>query len=277
MESQRERSSLFSTLKQVLKTQGIQYKELAEMIGMSEPTVKRLFQEQDCKLSRLLEICDKIGLSFSQLVEINGSNPPPPTLLPLETEQKIAAEPGLFAFFILLINHFEVDQIAHQNNLDEVDCYQYLRVLEQLDLIRLGRGNTVHFLTPRPIRWRLDGPLHQMLVTVNREFIATSMENHHKQGHSFYSTSRMLSEPSIKQLQDDIDALYQNFHKQATLDQMHYVPDQLQPYKLVLAASPFALNRYFAVPKFSVRSGQRSRAGSDGGAVLRQFGDLRDR
>ena len=253
MESQRERSSLFTTLKQVLRAQGIQYKELAEMIGMSEPTVKRMFQEQDCKLSRLLDICDKIGLSFSELVEINSSNPPPPILLPLETEQKIAAEPGLFAFFILLINHFDVDQIARQNGLEEVDCYQYLRALEKLQLIRLGRENTVHFIAPRPLRWRLDGPLHQMLVSVNREFIAASMDNHHKQGHPFYSTSRMLSAPSIKQLQDDIDALYQSFHKQATLDQMHYAPDQLLPYKLVLAAAPFELTRYFAVPKFNTR------------------------
>lgn len=253
MESQRQRSSLFVTLKQILKAQGIQYKQLAEMIGMSEPTVKRLFQEQDCKLSRLMDICDQIGLSFSELAEINRSSATPHSRLPLETEHALATDPALFSFFILLISHFDVEEIARQNQLDELDTYQYLRALENLNLIRIGKENRVHLLVPRPIRWRLDGPLHPMLVRVNRDFIQETMDKHSKHTCSFYSTSRLLSTQSIKQLQDDVDTLYENFQKQATLDQLHYPSEQLQPYKLVTAMAPFDLKRYFSVPNFSHR------------------------
>ena len=257
MESQRQRSSLFVTLKQILKAQGIQYKQLAEMIGMSEPTVKRMFQEQDCKLSRLMEICDKIGLSFSELAEINRSSATPHSLLPVETERRLANDPALFSFFILLISHFDPEEIARQNRLDDLDSYQYLRALEALELIRIGKDNRVHLLVQRPIRWRLDGPLHPMLVRVNRDFIEETMDKQSKHKYLFYSTSRLLSPQSIKQLQDDVDALYENFQKQATLDQLHYPAEQLQPYKLVTAMAPFDLKRYFSVPKFSHRSSRK--------------------
>jgi hypothetical protein len=54
-----------------------------------------------------------------------------------------------------------------------------------------------------------------------------------------------------------VDALYENFQKQATLDQLHYPAEQLQPYKLVTARAPFDLKRYFSVPKFSHRSSRK--------------------
>ena len=65
MDEQRQRTGLFSTLKQVLKSQGLRYRDLAELMDTSEPTIKRLFKEQDCKLSRLMDICKAIGVNFT--------------------------------------------------------------------------------------------------------------------------------------------------------------------------------------------------------------------
>lgn len=256
MEGQRQRSSLFTALKQVLKAQGIQYKHLAVMMGLSEPTVKRMFQEQDCKLSRLIEICDHIGLSMSELVELDPSAVADISQLPLETETQLAENPGLISFFMLLISHFSVAEIIQHNQLDDSDAYRYLRQLEKLSLIRLGPENQVHFLIARPIRWRLGGPLHKILVEVNKGFIHEVINNHMSTGTPFYSTSRQLSQQSIERLSAEVDALYLSFQKQASLDQLHYARTQLTPFKLVTAMAPFNLRKYFSVPRFSEPSGK---------------------
>jgi transcriptional regulator with XRE-family HTH domain len=46
-------SLIFEALKRTLKAKGVTYRELAERMGVSEPTVKRIFHERNCKLDRL--------------------------------------------------------------------------------------------------------------------------------------------------------------------------------------------------------------------------------
>jgi transcriptional regulator with XRE-family HTH domain len=168
---QRQRSGLFASLKQVLKAQGIRYKDLAEKMNTSEPTIKRLFAEQDCKLSRLMEVCEVLGISFTELVDLATNQPITPSTLALETEQTLASKPGLMSFFMLLVSEFDLESIIEHNKLSKHDAYLYLRELEKLELIRLRQDDSYYFLVNRPILWRLDGPLHSLLVKVNQNFI----------------------------------------------------------------------------------------------------------
>jgi len=253
MSEHRQRSSLFGALKQILKKQGIRYKDLAEIMQTSEPTIKRLFQEQDCKLSRLIDICDALGISFNDLTDIASNTPVEPTGLTLETEQALAADPSLTSFFMLLISEISPEVIAQQSQLTSSDVYLYLRELEKLGLVRLGKQDSVHILVKRPIRWRLNGPLHHTLVRVNQNFIKEALSNHADGGYPFYSASRLFSEYSIKQLNDEAERLYQRFQQQAALDQMFYPTSQLKPYKMVTTIAPFNVPLYFEIDKFNER------------------------
>lgn len=247
---QKQRSGLFASLKQVLKAQGLRYKDLAEKMNTSEPTIKRLFAEQDCKLSRLMEMCEAIGISFTELVELAANQTVYPTELSFETEQALASKPGLMSFFMLLVSEFDIDFIVERNQLSKQDGYLYLRELEKLELIRLRQDDSYYFLVNRPILWRLDGPLHSTLVSVNQGFIKESISRNNKEKYPFYSASRLLSPNSIKQLSQDIDNLYQSFQKQAALDQMFYPREELLPFKTVLTLGAFDLAKYFKVPPY---------------------------
>ncbi|WP_250655557.1 helix-turn-helix domain-containing protein [Alkalimarinus coralli] len=253
MSEHRQRSSLFGALKQILKSQGIRYKDLADIMQTSEPTIKRLFQEQDCKLSRLIDICDALGISFNDLTGIASNTPVEPTELTLDIEQALAANPSLTSFFILLISEISPEMIAQQSQLTRSDVYLYLRELEKLGLVRLGKQDSVHILVKRPIRWRLNGPLHHTLVRVNQNFIKEALTNHADGGYPFYSASRLFSEYSIRQLNDEVERLYQRFQQQAALDQMFYPASQLQPYKMVTTIAPFNVPQYFKIEKFNER------------------------
>jgi transcriptional regulator with XRE-family HTH domain len=251
LREQRQRTGLFGSLKQVLKAQGIRYKDLAELMHTSEPTIKRLFAEQDCKLSRLMEVCEVIGISFTELVELAAKQPITPTVLSLKTEQTLASQPGLMSFFMLLVSEFDIDSIIRHNQLTIHDGYRYLRELEKLELIRLRQDNSYYFLVSRPILWRLDGPLHPTLVKVNQSFIEESISHHNRDNYPFYSASRLFNPDSIKHLNQDVDDLYQSFQKQAALDQMFYPSEELAPFKMVATFAPFDPVKYFQVPRFS--------------------------
>ncbi len=250
MSPEQELGGLFSALKQILKAQGIRYRDLAAMLNTSEVTIKRLFQEQDCKMSRLLDICEALGVSFSDLMRLADQAPAEPSELPFETEQALAEQPGLFSCLVLLLSGFDARAIAHYNQLSSADVYLYLRELEKLQLVRLGMKDSVHLLVNMPVRWRLDGPLHKTLVSVNQAFIGRAIGQEHDGDYPFYSTSRLFSQQSIRQLKDEIDQLYQRYQQQASLDQMFYPPDALAPFKMVTTMMPFDVPGFFAVPPF---------------------------
>ena len=249
MEGQKQRSGLFAVLKRVLKAQGVHYRELAQMMNVSEPTVKRMFQEQDCKVSRLIEICDLVGLSINELVELDADRTTDATQLSIDTEQALADDPGLTSFFMLLVSQFDTETIAQKNQLSATDAYLYLRELEKLEVIRLGKNDQIHLRVSRPIKWRLGGPLHQTLLNVNQRFIQQAISAKEGEG-VFYSTSRLLSDQSIMRLNKEVDEVYQRFQKQATLDHLYYATTELKPYKLVATLMPFEISRYFLVPPF---------------------------
>lgn len=250
LREQRQRAGLFASLKQVLKAQGIRYKDLAEKLNTSEPTIKRLFAEQDCKLSRLMEVCDAVDIGFHELMALAEKQPVTPSELSLKTEQALAARPGLMSFFMLLVSEFDLKTIIEHNQLTAQDGYLYLRELEKLELIRLRQDYSYYFLVDRPILWRLDGPLHSTLVKVNQGFIKESISKSSDDKSPFYSSSRLLSPNSIKALSKDIDNLYQSFQKQAVLDQMFYPREQLLPFKMVSTLGAFDMVKYFKVPVF---------------------------
>ena len=61
-------AELFETLKSALRARGWTYADLATKLGISEPTVKRIFARRDSKLSRLVDICDALDLTLDDLI-----------------------------------------------------------------------------------------------------------------------------------------------------------------------------------------------------------------
>ncbi|TIX35751.1 MAG: helix-turn-helix transcriptional regulator, partial [Mesorhizobium sp.] len=59
---------IFEALKRTLKAKGVTYRVLAERMGVSEPTVKRIFHERNCKLDRLMEICTAAGVELENVL-----------------------------------------------------------------------------------------------------------------------------------------------------------------------------------------------------------------
>ena len=93
---------LVKGIKTRLKAQGISYRRLAELIGISEPTVKRDLARGNFSLQRLDLICDALGVSVADLVQ--PVDHAPLTELSEQQEQALVTNPRALVVTYLIVN-----------------------------------------------------------------------------------------------------------------------------------------------------------------------------
>ena len=244
MTDDQHRERLFLVLRQALKARGYTYSQLAQALDVSELTIKRLFRDKDCKMSRLIEICSVIDLDISDLMDMQKRISPAAHYLPLETEQAISQQPNLFAFLILLLSQISPQAIACEYQLTDSQLYHYLRQLEKLAVIEILPENKVRFQVPMPIRLRFHGVLGEQVKQVNQQFIGHCLDHCNDPQHSFLTASRLMRPESIIQIQEQLAQLQSDFDYLAAQDQMFYNHEDLQLYKIVYGLGPFPAMKF---------------------------------
>ena len=80
-----ERDRLLRALKQVLRQRGMRYADLAGRLGVSEPTVKRMFSTGRMDLERLDRICGLLDIDHFELARLaRGARAGPRQLEPAQ-------------------------------------------------------------------------------------------------------------------------------------------------------------------------------------------------
>jgi len=245
MKDDQQRENLFSVLKQVIKTRGYNYADIAAALHTSEITIKRLFKEKDCKMSRLIEICEIIGISLSDLLSLQERMSLSAQYIPLQTERELAKQPKLFVFLLLLVSWVDLDRIAQECQMSEQDIYLLLRELEKLGILELQPNNKIKYLQSLPIRWRLNGPLSDYIKQANMKYISHCIDKEASAKYEFSAASRLMSETSAAKIQESLRQVKSDFDYLATQDQMFYPAKDLQLSKLVFAMGPFPILKVF--------------------------------
>ena len=106
------RADAFALLRQAMKARGVTFAALARQLDLSEPTVKRVFAERDCKLSRLNAICEVLDVDAADLFDRAERTEATPEALDAATEAALAGDSDLFAVFILMRDDMAPDAIA---------------------------------------------------------------------------------------------------------------------------------------------------------------------
>ena len=65
---------LINTLKQELRKRRITYKQVSEVLELSETSVKRLFSEEAFSIKRLEKVCELLHLDLSDLIHLMERN-----------------------------------------------------------------------------------------------------------------------------------------------------------------------------------------------------------
>ena len=87
---------VFEALKAHYRTRGLTYKDVAKALKLSEPTIKRIFSERDCTLTRLEQLCSVAQVDLSQIARGAPRETRLITRLTQQQEQEIVNDLELF-------------------------------------------------------------------------------------------------------------------------------------------------------------------------------------
>src|SRR5687767_804249 len=153
--------ALVESLKRELRARNITYAAVARRLGMSEASVKRMFSQREFTLSRLDAVCDLAGMQFSDLARMLGAQDAVISQLSIEQEKEFVADPKLMAVALLTLNHWGFDEIVAHYDLPPAECIRLLVRLDRLKFIELLPGNRIRLLVSRAFAWIPDGPIQR--------------------------------------------------------------------------------------------------------------------
>ena len=205
------------SLKGIMKSRQITYRELARRIRLSEASVKRIFSRATLTLTRLDDICQALEVSLGEVVRLaseqSADHPEP---LTLEQEAALAADPKLLACFYLLANGRTGREVSTQLGVDERAVRRWMVRLDALRLIELRSKLRARTRAASVIAWRADGPLRRLYEKqIRQEFLQAAFS---RTGEALHFLSAELSEASCKVLLRKLERVAGEFRDLAELD-----------------------------------------------------------
>lgn len=230
-----------SALKNALKRRGITYKTLALRIGVSEKTIKRLFQEKDCSLSRLNQICEAIDLPLYDLLEFARDYVEPVSDLNPGQQIFLAEHESHFSFLFFLTQGFSLEEIQIQYQLDDLCLFRYLRDLDREGFIDLGAENKFRLLVEGRLLMKLHGPMHNLIKRLNVDFLNEVIDRDGKGNYHFNSSYRFMSAQNYREMNEDLDAVSQKYRKLAYQNALVLPKEQLIPVKWSTVTAEYSI------------------------------------
>ncbi len=225
----------FEILKRSLKARGMTYAHVAQALELSEVSVKRMFAQRDCKLSRLFELCELLDLPPEEVLQRARRTQANATYLPLETEAALAVEASLFHFFILLREDFAAQDIAKIYGLTPLDIDHYGRALERLDLAELLPEGRIRLKVPQPVKFRQHGPLHVHVRRISQQFVSDTIDQANDEDLAFTTLGRRMLPDTIKQVVKEMGEFQSHIANLARQDQMIASDKELVSFKWTAA------------------------------------------
>ncbi|MEM7358769.1 MAG: helix-turn-helix transcriptional regulator [Pseudomonadota bacterium] len=164
---------IIDTLKQELRAQGINYRQLADKLSLSESTIKHMFSSKNFSLRRLDSICEILNLELSDLVTRFETNSRNTDGLSIENEKLLISDIALLMVAYCVTNHWTVEEILDAYNISETECIRCLAQLDRMDMIELLPENRIRLRISNNFRWHPNGPIERFFRTeVQSHFFA---------------------------------------------------------------------------------------------------------
>ena len=168
---------IIKTLKKELRKQGINYKQVADKLGLSEASVKRLFAEHSFSLDRLSKVCELLNLEITDLVHEMEKNIELTQQLTLEQETELVSDIKLLLMAHFLMNKLSFEEIIKIYDISSTEGIRLLAKLDRMKIIELQPGNRVKLMFAKDFRLIPGGPIQQFYQkTVQQEFFNSSFD-----------------------------------------------------------------------------------------------------
>ena len=209
--------AMITTLKQVLRSQGKTYKDVAEALELSEASVKRLFAEKTFSLERFEKVCDFVGMEIAELIVQMETHADKITHLTYEQEKELVSDIRLLIVAVCLINHWRYEEIIATYDINQFQAIQLMAKLDRMKIIQLLPGNRVKRIIDRNFNWLPNGPIQRFYErSVQAEFFKSTFNG---PGEFRVFVNGMLSRSSNQEMVKKAQRLIQEFNHCNTQDE----------------------------------------------------------
>lgn len=197
-----EASQLIDCAKRLLRRQGLTYRDVAQALGLSEASIKRMFSVRRLTLDRLLQVANLLGLTLAELAQEAATQDAQLRTLEAAQERELVSDPRLLLVVVCTLNHWTLRDIVAAYALSEAEVIRHLARLDRLRLIDLLPGNRVRLNVTRDFNWIPQGPIQRFFVEEGlHDFLDSAFENPDDR---FGFSHGMLTESAVAQLHEEI-------------------------------------------------------------------------
>ncbi len=206
----RQTNDLLLALRQELKAANVNYAVLANHLGLSENSIKRLFSQKKVTLERLEQILDYLGIELIDLVRRAEQNADRIEQLSEEQEKLIVSDSKLLLVAISVLHKWSFEQLLETYKISETECIRLLVTLDKFRIIELLPLNRFKLLVSKDFAWRKNGPVERYFRTHIQQDFFNAMFN--KPGELLMFRSGMLSRNSNAVIQKKVRELIKDFN-----------------------------------------------------------------
>jgi transcriptional regulator with XRE-family HTH domain len=228
-------SAVIDVLKRELKARGLTYAVIAERIGMSEPSIKRMFSQRNFTLERMDAICAAAGIEFTDLARGFDREQHLIARLTEKQEREIVEDPKLYLVAFCVLNHLSFDDILATYQLAEAELVGLLVRLHKMEIIELLPNNRFKLRIARTFAWIPNGPIQQSFKNNSDDFFDSAFAG---QDELMLLLNARLSRASSAQLLDKLRKVARELSDQHLQDS-HLPLAERAPISLLLACRPW--------------------------------------
>lgn len=173
---------IFESLKLYLKARKFTYKQLAEGLGISEQTIKRMFINADCSLDRMQEICNFLQIDLAKLIKGAPTSSVLIESLTWKQEEEFASNHRLLLIAICVMNMWRFDEMVENLTLSKAEITALLMRLRKMGFIEVHPNNHYRLLVARHFAWIPDGPIMRLIKGLSSDYF----------NHSFVEQGELL-------------------------------------------------------------------------------------
>jgi hypothetical protein len=248
------------SLKIILKQKHIRFEDIAKELDCSIPTVKRILGPEELSLSRLLQLCDFVGLGLGELESFAATKLLQRPGFTAAQQDFLAKHPSHFAYLMRLYAGSTPAKIAQEFSLNMRTTDKYLLDLERTELIRVTGKQKIKLAYATPPHWGT-GPLAKLyydgFIRSGAEFFTDYIgevlnkpnDEINKENSGFTLKAIKVSKESYRLWRKEQMKRHEDFERLASFEEKTRSKSELMT-AVVLDAGALVSNDYSGLKKF---------------------------
>ena len=212
-----------------MKKHGYTYKDVANILSISESAVKRSFSNNELSLDRIEIIANWFSFDFFDFIAKAKSYKDISSEFTIEQEIAITEKPELLYILILFTVGYTVDEIPIKANIPLNEFNKILLLLDKIGCIELHQNNKIKLQLRGPFKILADGPLSEHLLPIFKDVVAEALRLSSSSSDLKIINECYMSKSLFTEMTQSLREVHRKYMNIAKLEQETGAPSMFYP------------------------------------------------